>query len=228
MRSRRYWRRRLVRHAMLGGATALMVAIVIVLLGDDGIPVFRLSMGTAYASLAMLAWGLLIGPWNVVRRRPNPVSTDLRRDVGIWAAASGICHMVFGLQVHLPGRMIEYFLWARGDDRFLPARYDLAGITNWSGLAAAVLLTALLAISNDAALRRLGPRRWKSLQRWNYAAFALIAVHGVIYQLLERRSPPWIVVFGALLATVLTIQVAGFRAIRAGRPALNSVEASPR
>ena len=192
-----------------------MVLLVIGLLGDEGVPVFRLSMGTAYASLGLLALALLIGPWNVLRRRPNPVSADLRRDAGIWGAALGIAHMIFGLQVHLPGRMLEYFLWSRSENRSIPVRYDLAGLTNWSGLAAAVILLGLVAISNDASLRRFGPGRWKRWQRWNYVAFALIAVHGAVYQLMEKRHPSWIVSFALMLATVVVTQLAGVRATRA-------------
>jgi sulfoxide reductase heme-binding subunit YedZ len=45
----------------------------------------RLSMATAYAGLIFLAVSLGIGPWNVLRRRPNPISFDLRRDIGIWS-----------------------------------------------------------------------------------------------------------------------------------------------
>jgi sulfoxide reductase heme-binding subunit YedZ len=40
-------------------------------------------MATAYVSLALLAATLVTGPINLLRRRPNPVSTDLRRDLGI-------------------------------------------------------------------------------------------------------------------------------------------------
>ena len=214
MSSARYWRRRLARHALLASASAVIVVLVISLLGDEGTVVFRLSMGTAYASLALLALALLIGPWNVLRRRPNPVSTDVRRDAGLWGAALGIVHMVFGLQVHLPGHMIEYFLWSNPGTRTIPVRYDLAGLTNWSGLGAAAILLGLAAISNDASLRRFGSARWKWLQRWNYAAFALIAVHGVVYQLLEKRQPSWIVVFALVIGAVVLTQLAGMRATR--------------
>jgi len=44
---------------------------------------------------------------------------------------------------------------------------------NYTGAIGAPLLIALLATSNDISLRRLGAGSWKSLQRWNYAVFAL-------------------------------------------------------
>ena len=75
----------------------------------------------------------------------------------------------------------------------------------------------LLALSNDASLRRLGTARWKSLQRWNYVAFVLLILHAAIYQLLESRTLPYVaaVAVAALLVTLL--QVAGFK--RKRRPA---------
>lgn len=218
----RYWRRRLARHlaiALLGVAVAV---VVMFLLGDEGIPVFRLSMGTAYASLALLGCSLLIGPFNVLGRKPNPVSSDVRRDVGIWAGTFALAHVVFGLQVHLPGRMLEYFVWAASEERAIPIRYDAAGMTNWAGLVAALVLLLLMSISNDAALRRLGTARWKRIQRWSYAAFALVAVHGFIYQVLERRSWPWIVAFALVLTAVTTGQLRAARARRASATGVNA------
>ena len=45
------------------------------------------------------------------------------------------------------------------------------GLSNETGLIAALILLVLLATSNDASLRNLGLARWKSWQRWNYACF---------------------------------------------------------
>ena len=47
------------------------------------------------------------------------------------------------------------------------------GFGNDTGLIAALLFLLLLAISNDVSLRRLGAQKWKSLQRWMYAAVVL-------------------------------------------------------
>ena len=45
----------------------------------------RASFATAYPALLLLAATLLLGPWNLFLRKPNPVSSDFRRDLGIWA-----------------------------------------------------------------------------------------------------------------------------------------------
>jgi DMSO/TMAO reductase YedYZ heme-binding membrane subunit len=68
----------------------------------------------------------------------------------------------------------------------------------------------LLAISNDLSLRSLGTRRWKSLQRWTYAALVLTAAHGIAYQIVEKRHLPWVLIFTALLIAIAAIQVFGF------------------
>src|SRR5690606_27502731 len=77
-------RRRPIRHLVIAAAAA-MAGWAVVLLRDSDNVTFLLSMATAYASLLLLGATLVIGPWNVIRGRPNPVSTYLRRDLGIWA-----------------------------------------------------------------------------------------------------------------------------------------------
>jgi len=121
----------------------------------------RLSIATAYPALFLSAMAVSFGPWNVLRGRPNPVSFDLRRDVGIWAGLMALVHTAIGLNVHLRGRPWLYFI-----DQHHRVRHDLFGFGNDTGLVAVLLFLLLLAISNDLSLRRLGTRKWKSLQRW--------------------------------------------------------------
>jgi sulfoxide reductase heme-binding subunit YedZ len=198
--------------AIAAGSIAL--GAVVYTLVEPSSTMFRWSMATAYVSMMLLAATLGLGPLNLLRGRPNPVSTDLRRDVGIWAAIVGLAHVVFGLQVHFPGRMREYFLRTDGEPGALPLRLDVFGLTNYAGLGAATVLVLLLALSNDRSLAALGTRRWKRLQRWNYAGWALIVLHGAAYQLLERRTLGLIVVFALLIGGTLAAQLAGFRAAR--------------
>jgi sulfoxide reductase heme-binding subunit YedZ len=83
------------------------------------------------------------------------------------------------------------------------------GLANFSGLAAVLLFFVLLVISNNVSLRTLGTRRWKFIQRWIYAAFSLTVVHGIIYQLVEKRRLPWVLVFAALTSAVVVVQLSG-------------------
>jgi methionine sulfoxide reductase heme-binding subunit len=204
---------RVTRHIILFLLSAATCAVFYLAFDSQG-PLWRLSMASAYGSLALLALSLMIGPWNRLRRRPNPVSGYLRRDIGIWAGVLGIVHVVFGLQVHFVGRMWLYFVpetW-----RSFPLRLDLFGFTNYAGLAATLILVLLLALSNDASLRALGPARWKSLQRWNYAGAALVVAHGIVYMVLEKRTPAFIAAFAVLVLLAAGLQLAGYRAVSQG------------
>lgn len=208
--STRLLRRLLFHHAVLALASAALIVAIYVLIRSDQI-MFRLSMATAYVGLLLIVVTLLIGPIRVLRKRPPPVgSNDLRRDIGIWAALVSFVHVIVGLQVHL-GSMVLYFLHHAGPDKRLVPRVDPFGLANYLGLAATVVIALLLALSNDWSVRRLGPRKWKRLQRSNYAGFALIVLHGVVYQIIEKRTPPYPVVFGAMVLLVIAIQLAAFR-----------------
>ncbi len=76
---------------------------------------------------------------------------------------------------------------------------------------AALVIALLLALSNDASLRLLGSRRWKFLQRWNYAAIFLVVLHSLGYQITENRQLPYLLLFSVIVGAVLIIQFLGFR-----------------
>jgi len=168
----------------------------------------RASFATAYPALALLAATLLIGPWNVLRRKPNPVSSDLRRDLGIWAGILGVLHAAVGQFVHLSGRPWLYYVYGPGEHHH-GMRHDLFGLANYTGALGALLLAMLFATSNDLSLRRLGTRKWKQLQRWNYAVFALVAVHSFAFQGVEKQKQLWVVTVAFCVAAALSLQIAG-------------------
>jgi len=207
-----YWRRRIQRHIVLLAAASLATLLAYLATPPPDLR-HRLSMATAYAALAFIAASLALGPWNLLNRRPNPVSSALRRDVGICAGALAILHTCIGLTVHLRGRMWMYFFRRLHPLQLQKTKF---GFANYTGLIAALLFLLLIFISNDASLRAFGTRRWKSIQRWAYAAFGLSIVHGILFQLVEHRKLPWVLVFSALTALALLAQLLGvLRARRA-------------
>ncbi len=162
----------------------------------------RLSFATAYPALIFMATTLLIGPWNLLRGRRTPISSDWRRDVGIWAGILSLIHTVVGQCVHLRGRPWLYYVYGPRESHVISVRHDLFGFSNYTGLCSALVVLLLLATSNDFALRVLGTPRWKQLQRWNYAAFALGGVHALGYQAIEKQRIPFVaVVLGCMLIT---------------------------
>ncbi len=169
----------------------------------------RASFATAYPALVLLSVTLLIGPWNVMRKRKNPVSSDLRRDIGIWAGILGIVHTAIGQCVHLRGRPWLYYIYGPNEHHQFPVRHDLFGVANYAGAAAVLLLCAGFATSNDFSLRALGTPRWKQLQRWNYAVFALTAAHGFAYQGIEKQQFSYVSIVAACVVVVLVFQTAG-------------------
>jgi methionine sulfoxide reductase heme-binding subunit len=168
----------------------------------------RASFATAYPALALLAATLLIGPWYLLRRKANPVSSDLRRDLGIWAGILGVLHAAVGQFVHLRGRPWLYYVYGPGEHHH-GMRHDLFGLANYTGALGALLLAMLFATSNDFSLRRLGTGKWKQLQRWNYAVFALVAVHSFAFQGVEKQKQLWVVTAAFCVAAALSLQIAG-------------------
>ncbi len=171
--------------------------------------VTRLSFATAYPALVLLAVTLVIGPWNVLRRRVNPLSSDLRRDIGIWAGVLGIAHTAVGQCVHLRGRPWLYYVYSPQEHHH-GIRHDLFGFANYTGAIGVLLLALLLATSNDWSLRRFGKHSWKRMQRWNYFVIALAAAHAIAFLTMEKQKLPFDSVVAACLVIVLIAQAWGY------------------
>ena len=171
----------------------------------------RASFATAYPAIVLLAVTLLIGPLNLLRRMANPVSSDLRRDTGIWAGILGVVHTAVGQCVHLRGRPWLYYIYGR-TERYhgFPLRHDLFGFSNYTGAISALVLVALMATSNDYSLRLMGAKRWKKLQRWNYAAFTLAGMHALGYQGIEKQCFAFVAIVIACISITIALQAAVF------------------
>jgi sulfoxide reductase heme-binding subunit YedZ len=175
----------------------------------------RLSTATGYIALVLLGLTLLIGPANLMLRRRTPISSYLRRDVGIATAITSIVHMVFGFLVkHGDGEVLGYFFQPGDRTRILTNSFGLA---NWTGLAAILIVAVLAVISSDAALRRLKAKKWKRLQRLNYALFPLIILHSLFYGALWRLTSPYTVLLGLAVLVVIVGQAIGIRLWRTRR-----------
>ncbi len=214
-RSRSRRARRTRRHVRLAVASGLLTGLLAVVFGFDYSLLRGLSIASGYAALMLLAATLMIGPLNVLRGRPNPVSSDLRRDLGIWAGILALAHVVVGLQAHFRGAMWKYFLYElpnRAD--LLPLRTDVFGLANHAGLLATFIVMLLLALSNDLSLRRLGTRRWKLLHRSNYFYFLFTVLHAVAFQFVQIRRLPLLGLLGLTVAATVTVQLTGFSRVR--------------
>lgn len=151
----------------------------------------------------------MLGPRNVLRGRPNPVSSNRRRDFGIWGAVVGLTHLGIGLTVHFRGRMQLYFIAPPESGGVVPIRLDAFGAANYLGAIAGGVLLVLLLLSNDRALGRLGTRRWKAWRRLNYLGALAVLGHGGLYQTIERRHVELVILFGGVAARTLVVQGLG-------------------
>jgi sulfoxide reductase heme-binding subunit YedZ len=98
--------------------------------------VTRLSFATAYPAFVLLSITLFIGPINVLRRHRNPISSDLRRDIG-WAGVIGTLHAIIGQCVHLRGRPWLYQVYGP-TEKHVGFRLDLFGFANDTGVRSVV------------------------------------------------------------------------------------------
>jgi sulfoxide reductase heme-binding subunit YedZ len=184
----------------------------------------RLTTATGYVALALLALTLLIGPGNLLLRRRNPVSSYLRRDVGAWTAAFSGVHVIVSLKVHGSGQIRDFLHFFVADGS--PLRNSF-GLGSWTGLAGLVIVAGLLALSSDAALRKLKARNWKRLQRLNYVLFALVIVHAFFYGALLRETSPYTILLGLIVIVVVAGQLAGVWLFRRRYARKTAESASP-
>lgn len=201
--------RRLVRHHLPLAILTLGSAAALFFTRPYPDVITRLSFSSAWPGLVLIAFTLLIGPFKQIWGRNVAVSQDFRRDVGIWAGSVAVFHAVIGNCVHLRGRPWLYYIYEKWQKSHVqPLRHDIFGLANYTGLVAALLFLALLATSNDASLRAMGTPGWKSLQRWNYAAFGLLVVHTLSYQLGIER-PIGSLVSLAVMSAIVTLMLQG-------------------
>lgn len=201
--------RRLLRHHLpIGVLSALSVAALYYSRGRGDV-ISWLSFSTAYPALVLLAITLLIGPWNLLRRKANPISTDVRRDIGIWAGILSLAHAGIGQCVHLRGRPWLYYVYGPTEHHH-GLRHDLFGFSNYTGAASVLLVAMLFATSNDASLRALGTAGWKKLQRWNYLGFGLAGAHAIGYFAIENQKLPFVSFAVTCMAITVVLQMWGF------------------
>ncbi len=206
-------RQRIITHLIL--AVLTFIGCYITSLLKPKLPLHHiLAIGFGYVGLLLLVATLLIGPLNTwLGHRRNPVNLNLRRDSGIWVGITGILHVFFGFQVHLGGQIILYFFSStptRTGPRYqlLPLS-DSFGFSNYTGVAATLVLIVLLLCSNDISLRLLKGKRWKFIQRFNYLLFLLVIAHTLAYQqVVKREQIMTVITFGLVSLTVL-LQIVG-------------------
>ncbi|MBA4410227.1 MAG: hypothetical protein C0397_12475 [Odoribacter sp.] len=164
---------------------------------------------SGYISLILITLSLLIGPFNLVFRRKNPISTYFRRDIGITGGVLAVIHSVAGLFVHLRGKNWQYFL--NKTEHGYSIRIDDFGLANYTGLISALILIVLLITSNDYSFRKLNTTTWKNIQRFSYLAFLFAIIHSVYYKIVQTNPDLVWYLYLPLLIFVFIFQMVGIR-----------------
>ncbi len=133
----------------------------------------ELNKVAALAGLGLIAVAFILGPLS--RMFPAQFATYLpwRKFVGIAGFAIAALHSVYSL--------IDFY--KLDVDRMLFSNPKLLGFV--SAAIAIVIFLAMTLTSNGEAVRRLGYRKWKSLQTFGYVGLFFAIVHFVV---LETRQ----------------------------------------
>ncbi|MHC4395724.1 MAG: ferric reductase-like transmembrane domain-containing protein [Planctomycetota bacterium] len=205
-------RRRIFSNIVIVLVSVILLLAIYFMIKSDHTP-FRWCVATAYTGMILLAVTLLTGPINVLFNRKNPISTDIRRDIGFWSAVISIVHVVVGLQLHM-GNMLYYFFRPVGEAKRLVLRWDEFGFANHTGLIATIIFILLLITSNDLSMRIFGAKRWKAVQYTNYLLFIMVVAHSIIYLVILKRSLPYSIAFAIVVVITMAFQLAGFCKIK--------------
>ncbi|HSF84514.1 MAG TPA: hypothetical protein VLG28_02490 [Acidimicrobiia bacterium] len=167
---------------------------------------WRFSVSAADTSLALLTATLLFGPVHVIRGGRPTIHRPWRRVIGVWGGAMALVHVSAAVFVHARWQKV-WSNWLEiapptlvGGDR---------GLANWLGLAQVAIVVLLLWLSRDGALRSLGGRTWKRLQRSSYVLVVLVGAHALLYHRIEARIAVHRAPIIALLVLMLLGQLAG-------------------
>lgn len=204
------------RHLLLalGATTACVTATLI----PGTVPALeRLSLATAWLCMLLFAAALLVGPRHAWRTGQPLLNSLARRDLGIWAALTGLAHFALGTEASMNAAYLTAFVSAAPSAPGPAVREELFTWGSLAGLVVGLQVLVLLALSSNRALRALGPVRWKRLQRSSYLAFGLTAGHGLAFQVLEGRSAIGVAALGLLSAAVVLGQLRGRQQVRAAQ-----------
>ena len=183
--------------------------------GEPDTARIRLSLLTAWLSFALLVVALGLGPWETLRTGRPVLNSLLRRDIGVWAALTGLAHLVVATAVVMrPAYIRAYFTG--------PSEAPLPALTWWAGTSGIVagylvglLVLMLLTLSNNWSLGRLGAARWKRLQGVATLALVLTIAHGVVFQMLEGRTRGWLAGLVVVSTAILLLRRRARRAVAA-------------
>lgn len=170
--------------------------------GDLGAnPIEKIIRNLGVWGLRLLIVGLTITPLARLLRQPRLIR--LRRPIGLFAFGYIVLHLSTYIGVD------QYFDWAAIWKDILKRPFITIG------MAAFVLLIPMAATSFNAAIRWLGPQRWRGLHRLIYLIVPMGVVHYYLLVKADHRPP---LIYGAIVLLLLGWRlVVGLRVRRRAR-----------
>ena len=203
-------------HHVVLVAISLLATGLIAQFGSAGTLLDGLSLATAYLCLVFMGVALSLGPLRVIRADRLALNIYLRRDIGIWAALTGLVHLFVATELSMNQSYMTAYVNLSSSGLSAGLRGDLFSWGSIAGFVVGIFVLLLLFLSNDKALRVMGPTWWKRLQRIAYPAFFLTLLHGFAFQALEARNVLLVgIVIGVFLG-VLALQIYGLRIVTKG------------
>lgn len=165
--------------------------------GDLGAnPIEKVIRNLGVWGLRLLIVGLTITPLARILRQPRLIR--LRRPIGLFAFGYIVLHLSTYVGVD------QYFDWHAIWKDILKRPFITIG------MAAFVMLIPMAATSFNAAIRWLGPLRWRKLHRLIYLIVPMGVVHYYLLVKADHRPP---LIYGAIVVLLL-----GYRLLpKAGR-----------
>ncbi|MEB2780454.1 hypothetical protein U3A58_08620 [Algoriphagus sp. C2-6-M1] len=176
-------------------------------LWDNMGPIPFITYASGYIGIFLLALSLLIGPVNLILNRKNPLSTYLRRDLGVFGGVLSLVHSVIGLFMHFTGKPWLYFVEEVSAGYAI--RFGVFGIANYTGLLGALIILFLIAISNNYSMKELKAVKWKNFQRFTYLMFVLVILHSIFYRINANKETLIMYLYLPLFFGVLLFQIIG-------------------
>ena len=156
-------------------------------LGAD--PVVRIEHRLGRTALYFLIASLCVTP---LLRLARVNLVRFRRPLGLLAFSYAVLHVAAWVVLDMG------LLWGQLLRDVVKRPYLVVGMTGFA------ILTAMAATSSDAAIRRLGARRWKALHRGAYVAVSLAILHWLwAYKLWPDKA----VAIGAGVALILALRL---------------------
>lgn len=162
--------------------------------GDLGAnPIEAIIRNLGVWGLRLLIVGLTITPLSRLLRRPRLIR--VRRPIGLIAFGYIVLHLSTYIGVD------QFFDWAAIWKDIVKRPFITIG------MAAFLLLIPMTATSFNAAIRWLGPRRWRGLHRLIYLIVPMGVVHYYLLVKADHRPP---LIYGGIVLLLL-----GWRAVAA-------------